>query len=45
MPVDRDGPWSAASHTVRGIAAPDRLVRLTGTWRDSGPGEPLVTEW
>ncbi|WP_199547430.1 sigma-70 family RNA polymerase sigma factor [Streptomyces sp. N35] len=31
--------------TVRGIAAPARLVRLTESWRRFGTGEPLITEW
>lgn len=31
--------------TVRGIASPDRLIRLNRTWRDREPGEPLVVEW
>ncbi|WP_328836386.1 sigma-70 family RNA polymerase sigma factor [Streptomyces europaeiscabiei] len=31
--------------TVRGIAAPTRLVRLTEAWRQHGPDTPLVTQW
>ncbi|WP_327698983.1 sigma-70 family RNA polymerase sigma factor [Streptomyces sp. NBC_00459] len=31
--------------TVRGIAAPTRLVRLTETWQQHGPDTPLVTQW
>ncbi|MFD0318961.1 sigma-70 family RNA polymerase sigma factor [Streptomyces flavalbus] len=31
--------------TLRGIAAPDRLARLTAAWRRSAPREPLVAEW
>jgi RNA polymerase sigma factor (sigma-70 family) len=31
--------------TVRGIAAPTRLVRLTRAWRQHGPDTPLVTRW
>ncbi|MEU5894200.1 sigma-70 family RNA polymerase sigma factor [Streptomyces sp. NPDC047461] len=31
--------------TVRGIAAPARLVRLTETWRQRGPDTPLITRW
>ncbi len=31
--------------TVRGIAAPARLIRLTTTWRRHEPGTPLVAEW
>jgi RNA polymerase sigma-70 factor (ECF subfamily) len=31
--------------TVRGIAAPARLVRLTESWRRHDPGPPLVAEW
>ncbi|MER7176773.1 sigma-70 family RNA polymerase sigma factor [Streptomyces mesophilus] len=31
--------------TVRGIAAPARLVRLTESWRRREKGEPLITEW
>ncbi|MFI8497803.1 sigma-70 family RNA polymerase sigma factor [Streptomyces sp. NPDC085524] len=31
--------------TVRGIAAPTRLVRLTEAWRQHEPGAPLITEW
>ncbi|MCP2337446.1 sigma-70 family RNA polymerase sigma factor [Actinomadura rupiterrae] len=31
--------------TVRGIAAPARLVRLTGAWRKHEPDTPLITEW
>lgn len=31
--------------TVRGIAAPARLVRLTGTWRRHGPNFPLIAQW
>ncbi|TWE28166.1 sigma-70 family RNA polymerase sigma factor [Prauserella muralis] len=31
--------------TVRGIAAPTRLVRLAEAWRQREPGTPLVTEW
>ncbi|MFG2875678.1 sigma-70 family RNA polymerase sigma factor [Streptomyces sp. NPDC048337] len=31
--------------TVRGIAAPTRLVRLTEAWRQHGPDTPLISEW
>ncbi|MDX3803663.1 sigma-70 family RNA polymerase sigma factor [Streptomyces sp. SAS_272] len=31
--------------TVRGIAAPARLVRLTEAWRRHGPDTPLITRW
>ncbi|MFF8840726.1 sigma-70 family RNA polymerase sigma factor [Streptomyces sp. NPDC015130] len=31
--------------TVRGIAAPARLVRLTEAWREHGPDTPLVAQW
>ncbi len=31
--------------TVRGIAAPTRLARLTAAWRQHGPDTPLVTQW
>ncbi|ATZ22270.1 ECF RNA polymerase sigma factor SigJ [Streptomyces lavendulae subsp. lavendulae] len=31
--------------TVRGIAAPSRLVRLTESWRQHEPGAPLITQW
>ncbi|MEU8140088.1 sigma-70 family RNA polymerase sigma factor [Streptodolium elevatio] len=31
--------------TVRGIAAPARLVRLTESWRRHGPGMPLIVQW
>ncbi|MEV6954568.1 sigma-70 family RNA polymerase sigma factor [Streptomyces sp. NPDC051183] len=31
--------------TVRGIAAPARLVRLTEAWRQHGPDTPLVSQW
>ncbi|MGW0665349.1 sigma-70 family RNA polymerase sigma factor [Streptodolium elevatio] len=31
--------------TVRGIAAPARLARLTEAWRRQGPDTPLVTAW
>lgn len=31
--------------TVRGIAAPARLVRLTASWRRHGPDTPLLTRW
>ncbi|WAZ26228.1 sigma-70 family RNA polymerase sigma factor [Streptomyces cinnabarinus] len=31
--------------TVRGIAAPARLVRLTEAWRRHEPDAPLVAEW
>jgi len=31
--------------TVRGIAAPTRLVRLTEAWRQHEPEPPLVTRW
>lgn len=30
---------------VRGIAAPDRLVRLTRAWQQHEPGTPLITQW
>jgi RNA polymerase sigma factor (sigma-70 family) len=30
--------------TVRGIAAPTRLVRLTEAWRQRGPDTPLITQ-
>ena len=30
--------------TVRGIAAPDRLVRLTEAWRRE-PDRPLIGRW
>ncbi|MFD1145675.1 hypothetical protein [Saccharothrix hoggarensis] len=30
--------------TVRGIAAPSRLVRLTEAWRRHEPGAPLIAE-
>ncbi|MFJ5546849.1 sigma-70 family RNA polymerase sigma factor [Streptomyces sp. NPDC093225] len=31
--------------TVRGIAAPARLVRLTEAWRQDGPDTPLIAQW
>ena len=31
--------------TVRGIAAPIRLTRLTETWRQHEPDAPLIAEW
>ncbi|MEU6759220.1 sigma-70 family RNA polymerase sigma factor [Streptomyces sp. NPDC046685] len=31
--------------TMRGIAAPTRLVRLTEAWRHHGPDTPLIAEW
>ncbi|WP_432934002.1 sigma-70 family RNA polymerase sigma factor [Microbispora sp. CA-135349] len=31
--------------TVRGIAAPARLVRLTEAWRQRGPDTPLISQW
>ncbi|MCY0936875.1 sigma-70 family RNA polymerase sigma factor [Streptomyces sp. H34-S4] len=31
--------------TVRGIAAPTRLVRLTEAWRQHGPDTPLIAQW
>ncbi|MGW0606568.1 sigma-70 family RNA polymerase sigma factor [Streptomyces sp. NPDC002640] len=31
--------------TVRGIAAPARLTRLTEAWRQRDPDTPLVAEW
>lgn len=31
--------------TVRGIAAPARLVRLTEDWRQHRPDTPLITQW
>jgi RNA polymerase sigma factor (sigma-70 family) len=31
--------------TVRGIAAPARLVRLTQAWRRHGPDTPLISRW
>ncbi|WP_345277955.1 sigma-70 family RNA polymerase sigma factor [Streptomyces gulbargensis] len=31
--------------TVRGIAAPGRLARITRTWRRHAPGTPLMPEW
>ncbi|WP_137991867.1 sigma-70 family RNA polymerase sigma factor [Streptomyces vilmorinianum] len=31
--------------TVRGIAAPTRLVRLAEAWRQHEPGTPLIAEW
>ena len=31
--------------TVRGIAAPTRLVRLTEAWRQHEPDTPLVPQW
>ncbi len=31
--------------TVRGIAAPARLVRLTEAWRQHGPDTPLIAQW
>ncbi|MEU0068625.1 sigma-70 family RNA polymerase sigma factor [Streptomyces sp. NPDC006332] len=31
--------------TVRGIAAPARLVRLTEAWQQHEPDTPLVTQW
>ncbi|WP_033219890.1 MULTISPECIES: sigma-70 family RNA polymerase sigma factor [Streptomyces] len=31
--------------TVRGIAAPARLLRLADAWRQHEPDAPLITEW
>jgi RNA polymerase sigma factor (sigma-70 family) len=31
--------------TVRGIAAPTRLARLTKAWRQHEPDPPLITQW
>ncbi|WP_328406429.1 sigma-70 family RNA polymerase sigma factor (plasmid) [Streptomyces sp. NBC_00390] len=31
--------------TVRGIAAPTRIARLTEAWRQHEPDTPLITEW
>jgi RNA polymerase sigma-70 factor (ECF subfamily) len=31
--------------TVRGIAAPTRLARLTEAWRHHEPDTPLITQW
>ncbi|MBT2467470.1 sigma-70 family RNA polymerase sigma factor [Streptomyces sp. ISL-66] len=31
--------------TLRGIAAPTRLVRLTEAWRQQGPNTPLIATW
>ncbi|WP_338146588.1 sigma-70 family RNA polymerase sigma factor [Streptomyces boncukensis] len=31
--------------TVRGIAAPARLARLTEAWQQHEPGTPLTTQW
>ncbi|MFJ8745334.1 sigma-70 family RNA polymerase sigma factor [Embleya sp. NPDC127516] len=31
--------------TVRGIAAPTRLARLTQAWRRQEPDTPLITQW
>ncbi|XVQ07516.1 sigma-70 family RNA polymerase sigma factor [Spirillospora sp. CA-255316] len=31
--------------TVRGIATPTRLARLTETWRQHEPDTPLITQW
>ncbi|KUJ68459.1 RNA polymerase subunit sigma-70 [Streptomyces albus subsp. albus] len=31
--------------TVRGIAAPTRLVRLTEAWRQHEPDTPLIAQW
>ncbi|MDX3235392.1 sigma-70 family RNA polymerase sigma factor [Streptomyces sp. ME03-5709C] len=31
--------------TVRGIAAPARLARLTEAWRQHEPDRPLITQW
>ncbi|MEH0445888.1 MULTISPECIES: hypothetical protein [unclassified Streptomyces] len=31
--------------TVRGIAVPARLVRLTEAWRRHGPDTPLIARW
>ncbi|MER7443726.1 sigma-70 family RNA polymerase sigma factor [Micromonospora avicenniae] len=31
--------------TVRGIAAPTRLARLTEAWRQHEPKTPLITQW
>ena len=31
--------------TVRGIAAPTRLARLTEVWRQHEPDTPLITQW
>ncbi|GAA4727403.1 sigma-70 family RNA polymerase sigma factor [Phytohabitans rumicis] len=31
--------------TVRGIAAPTRLTRLTEAWREHEPDKPFITQW
>jgi RNA polymerase sigma-70 factor (ECF subfamily) len=31
--------------TVRGIAAPNRLARLTEAWRQHEPDTPLLSQW
>jgi RNA polymerase sigma factor (sigma-70 family) len=31
--------------TVRGIAAPTRLIRITEAWRQHEPDTPLITRW
>jgi RNA polymerase sigma-70 factor (ECF subfamily) len=31
--------------TVRGIAAPSRLARLSAAWRQQQPDIPLITQW
>ncbi|MFG2973864.1 sigma-70 family RNA polymerase sigma factor [Streptomyces sp. NPDC048331] len=31
--------------TVRGIAAPTRLIRITEAWRQHGPDTPLISQW
>ncbi|GLX23478.1 sigma-70 family RNA polymerase sigma factor [Streptomyces lavendulae] len=31
--------------TVRGIAAPTRLIRLAEAWRQHTPGTPLISQW
>ncbi|WP_210570476.1 sigma-70 family RNA polymerase sigma factor [Streptomyces sp. GESEQ-4] len=36
---------SGRIETVRGIAAPTRLARLTAAWRRQEPDTPLITQW
>lgn len=31
--------------TVRGIASPTRLTRLTEAWRQHEPDTPLIAQW